>query len=79
VSRSGSSGSYQGEAAPLSSYPDTSLTVTSIDGGVILANIPPGEYTLTATKQGKQFSTVAVRCRAGLLVNAAPPHGLQGL
>lgn len=60
-------------------YPDTTLKATSIDGGVILANVPPGEYTLTATKPGKKFSTVTIRCRAGLLVNAAPPHGLQEL
>ncbi|APR77939.1 Hypothetical protein A7982_03286 [Minicystis rosea] len=59
--------------------PLPSLTATSLDGGVIFANVPPGEYALTATKQGKQFSTVAIRCRAGLLINAAPPHGLQEL
>ncbi len=59
--------------------PMRTLTATSIDGGVIFANVPEGEYTLTATKPGKQFSTVEIRCRAGRLVNAAPPHGLQEL
>lgn len=60
-------------------YPAPQLTTTSIDGGVIFANVPPGEYTLTATKDGLQFSSVAIRCRAGVLVNAAPPNGLQQL
>jgi hypothetical protein len=58
-------------------FPDPALTATSIDGGVVFTNIPPGEYTLTATKAGKQFTPVTIRCRAGRLVNAAPPHGLQ--
>lgn len=58
-------------------YPDPALTATTIDGGVIFANIPPGEYTLNAVKQDKQFTPVTIRCRAGVLVNAAPPHGLQ--
>jgi hypothetical protein len=58
-------------------YPDATLAATSVDGGVIFANVPEGEYTLTATKAGTQFSTVNIRCRAGVLVNAAPPNGLQ--
>jgi hypothetical protein len=59
--------------------PDRTLPMTSIDGGVIFANVPPGEYVLRATKEGKQFTPVEIRCRAGRLVNAAPPHGLQEL
>ncbi|MEO8552440.1 MAG: hypothetical protein ABI678_20825 [Kofleriaceae bacterium] len=58
-------------------YPDRSLVATSLDGGVIFANVPVGEYTLTAAKPGFTFSPVAIRCRAGVLVNAAPPNGLQ--
>jgi hypothetical protein len=60
-------------------YPDPALTETTIDGGVLFANVPPGEYTLTATKVDKLFSSVTIRCRAGVLVNAAPPRGLQEL
>jgi hypothetical protein len=59
--------------------PDPALTATTLDGGVIYTNVPPGEYRLSATKTGKQFSSVKVRCRKGLLVNAAPPRGLQEL
>ncbi len=60
-------------------FPDPTLKQTSIDGGVIFANVPVGEYTLTASKAGLQFSSVTIRCRAGVLVNAAPPNGLQQL
>lgn len=59
--------------------PDPTLTATTLDGGVIYTNVPPGEYVLTATKPGKQFSTAKIRCRKGMLVNAAPPRGLQEL
>ncbi len=60
-------------------YPEPMLTSTTIDGGVIFTNVPPGEYTLHGTKEGKQFTDVVIRCRAGVLVNAAPPHGIQEL
>ncbi|MCB9682114.1 MAG: hypothetical protein H6733_11670 [Alphaproteobacteria bacterium] len=59
--------------------PDTRLTASTIDGGVLFGNVPEGAYTLTATKAGMTFTPVAIRCRAGVLVNAAPPHGLQPL
>jgi hypothetical protein len=60
-------------------YPDPSLRATSIDGGVLFANLPPGEYRLRAEKEGIEFTEVELRCRAGTLVNAAPPHGIQVL
>jgi hypothetical protein len=60
-------------------FPDRSLTATTIDGGVVFTNVPVGDYTLSASKNGTSFSTVDVRCRAGVLVNAAPPHGIQEL
>lgn len=59
--------------------PDTSLTETSTDGGVVYTNVPTGTYILTAHKEGVQFEQVKIKCRAGYLVNAAPPHGLQAL
>ena len=34
---------------------------------------------LTATKEGVKFEPVRLRCRAGVLVNASPPYGLQAL
>ena len=59
--------------------PDASLTATSIDGGVLFLNVPPNDYTLTAHKAGKTFSSVKLHCRPNVLVNAAPPWGLQTL
>ena len=59
--------------------PERGLTETSEDGGVLYVNVAPGEYWLTATKPGATFRTFKMKCAAGLLVNAAPPWGLQRL
>jgi hypothetical protein len=57
--------------------PDKTLTATSVDGGVLWANVEPGIYTLVATKNGAKFTSPKVWCRPGVLVNAAPPWGIQ--
>ena len=57
--------------------PDRSLVQTSDDGGVLFIQVPPGDYTWTAHKAGAVFSRVKMKCRAGYLVNASPPKGLQ--
>ena len=58
--------------------PDRTLTETSDDGGVLFVNVPPGDYTWTAhADDGRAFTQVRMTCRAGLLVNASPPWGLQ--
>lgn len=59
--------------------PQASLTETSDDGGVLYTNVPAGMYTWTARKAGATFAQVRMDCRAGVLVNAAPPWGLQRL
>ncbi|MCA9623711.1 MAG: hypothetical protein KC731_32035 [Myxococcales bacterium] len=59
--------------------PDRTRTDTSDDGGVVIANVTPGTYTLSAHKDGVSFETITVACRAGVLVNASPPYGLQAL
>ncbi len=59
--------------------PDRSLSETSDDGGVVFVQVPPGEYTLTAHAPGVEFRQVKMKCRAGVLVNASPPWGLQAL
>jgi hypothetical protein len=51
------------------------LESTSLDGGVTFTNVPPGEYTLEATKDDIPFTKVAIKARAGVIVNASPPHG----
>ena len=59
--------------------PDPDEPATSIDGGVLYYRIPPGDYTMTATRGGQAaFNTVRFQCRAGLIVNAGPPMGLRG-
>ncbi len=57
--------------------PDTTLTSTTEDGGGLYYNVPPGDYVLSATKPGFTFTPVKMKCRAGYLVNAGPPIGLQ--
>jgi hypothetical protein len=57
--------------------PEPGLTQTSTDGGVLYGNLPPGTYTLTATKTGVNFRAVTITCRAGWIVNASPNYGLQ--
>jgi hypothetical protein len=60
-------------------WPDRSLKQTTLDGGVLFIDVPPGEYVLRAHKPGVRFRPVKVKCRAGILVNASPPQGLQAL
>ncbi|MDB4928382.1 MAG: hypothetical protein JWM10_866, partial [Myxococcaceae bacterium] len=57
--------------------PDRALAATSLDGGLVFVNVAPGDYVLTARKDGVRFTRAAVHCRAGALVNAAPPWALQ--
>jgi hypothetical protein len=57
--------------------PDRSLTQTSDDGGVLFIQVPPGDYVWAAHKAGALFSRIRMKCRAGYLVNASPPKGLQ--
>ncbi|MGB8861748.1 MAG: hypothetical protein WCC60_21010 [Ilumatobacteraceae bacterium] len=59
--------------------PDAAQLTTSIDGGVLWPNVPPGEYTLTAAKDGMQFATVHATCQDGWVVNANPVWGLHAL
>jgi hypothetical protein len=59
--------------------PDRTVPETTEDGGVLFIQVPPGDYTLAATKPGATFRDVKVKCRAGWLVNASPPWGLQRL
>lgn len=59
--------------------PEPGLTQTSEDGGVLYMQVPPGDYSWTATKAGAEFRPVRMKCRAGYLINASPPWGLQRL
>ncbi|MBS2030292.1 MAG: hypothetical protein JST54_20485 [Deltaproteobacteria bacterium] len=55
--------------------PDTTLTATTIDGGVLFYRVPPGKYLLKASKNGVVFNSVRINCTIGALINAAPPMG----
>lgn len=57
--------------------PIPNLTTTSTDGGALFVQVPPGEYVWTAHKSFTVFTRVKMKCRAGLLVDASPPWGLQ--
>ncbi len=59
--------------------PQADLTETSTDGGILYTNVPPGTYTLRASKPGVEFVDVTIQCEPGVLVNPSPPHGLQAL
>jgi hypothetical protein len=55
------------------------LLDTTTNGGVLFVQVPPGEYTLSAMKPEMSFAEVSVKCRAGTVINASPPWGLQAL
>ena len=59
-----------------STMPDKALTMTTTDGGVLVAGAPPGTYTWTAHKDGMTFSTQRLKCVGGWLTNGVPPFGL---
>jgi hypothetical protein len=59
--------------------PDKTLTESSEDGGVLYVNAAPGEYVLSGTKTGATLGDVKFKCRAGVLVNASPPRGMNVL
>lgn len=56
--------------------PDAAQTATSIDGGVVFVRVPPGDYTMTGSKEGTVWNTVELQCVPGIVVNAGPPLGL---
>lgn len=59
--------------------PDLAQASTSIDGGVLWANVVPGEYTLSASHPDMAFTTVDVTCAQDRVVNANPVWGLHAL
>lgn len=56
--------------------PNVAQKATTIDGGVLFYRVPPGDYTMTASRGGATFNQVKIRCEAGVIVNAGPPLGL---
>lgn len=59
--------------------PDPTLTVTSVDGGVMYNNLAPDCYTITAVK--KPYTYEQIRFRVTPCFNlyiSSPPHSIQG-
>jgi hypothetical protein len=52
-----------------------SLKMTSLDGGFIFTNVPPGDYTIEAKKEDLVFSKTSAKVRKGILINTSPPQG----
>lgn len=59
--------------------PDRALTESSDDGGVLFTNVTPGVYVWSGHKAGAELGDVKLTCRAGVLVNASPPRGMNVL
>lgn len=59
--------------------PDRSLSETSEDGGVLYGNVEPGTYVWSGHKAGADLADVTFKCRAGVVVNASPPRGMNVL
>lgn len=59
--------------------PDRTVTETTEDGGVLFIQVPPGDYVIVAEKPATTFRRVNITCRAGWLVNASPPWGVQAI
>jgi hypothetical protein len=59
--------------------PDRSLTETTIDGGVVWANVLPGVYTLRAVHPTRFFAPFVATCEPGRFINAGPTRGLREL
>lgn len=62
-----------------STLPDPTLTETTIDGGVVWANVPPGRYALRTHHPERRFRECVVTCEPGRFINAGPPWGLHEL
>lgn len=52
------------------------LACSSVDGGVLVANLPPGRYTLSASKPGLRFTAaeVVIAADSPALINVSPPQ-----
>lgn len=57
------------------------LRATSVDGGVLIANVPRGRYVLSASKPGVRFSSVelAIDEDSPALINVSPPHAPRAI
>ncbi len=59
--------------------PDTTATSSSVDGGVLWAEVPPGWYSLQPEHPSERLAPFLAHCENGRLVNASPPWGFYEL
>ncbi|MQY09939.1 hypothetical protein SRB5_00420 [Streptomyces sp. RB5] len=52
---------------------------TTVDGGILFPNVPPGTYEFTATHPTVKFAKFTATCTGNRLINASPPQGLHGM
>jgi len=55
--------------------PDRSLSATTIDGGVVWFNVPPGVYRFDTSHPDVDIRSFVVTCEPGRFINAGPPWG----
>jgi hypothetical protein len=59
--------------------PDVAETSSSVDGGVLWVEVPPGWYRLTPSNPDSGVAPFLAHCENGRLVNASPPWGFYEL
>jgi hypothetical protein len=67
-------------SGPMKDYPNPfvrGLTETSVDGGLVYANLEPRDtpYTISAFKPNISFTQAQFICRKGMFINLSPPTG----
>ena len=59
--------------------PDVNQTSSSVDGGVLWVEVPPGWYQMTPSNPDAGVAPFLAHCENGRLVNASPPWGFYEL
>jgi hypothetical protein len=59
--------------------PDPAETASSVDGGVLWVEVPPGYYWLEPSHPTERLAPFLAHCENGRLVNANPPWGFYEL
>ncbi len=60
-------------------FPDPAETESSVDGGVVWVEVPPGYYWLEPTHPAERLAPLLAHCENGRLINANPPWGFYEL
>jgi hypothetical protein len=59
--------------------PNVDLTESTVDGGVLFTEIPPGYHWLQATHATERIAPFMAHCENGRVINASPPWGFYQL